>query len=199
MTELEKMISGKIYNSEDSELGVIRNKAQRLCKTYNDTFETEIEKRINIINDLIPNRGDDTLFKGPIHIDYGINLILGKNFFANYNFVCLDCAKVIIGDDVMIGPNCSLLTAIHPLRFQERNFNNDGKTSKTLFQVAKPIKIGNNCWIASDVTIIGGVTIGNGCVIGAGSVVTKDIPDNYLAVGNPCKPIKEISEKDSWM
>lgn len=197
MTELEKMISGKVYNSEDDNLGILRNKAQKLCKNYNDTFETETTKRMEILNELIPNQGKEILFKGPIHIDYGINLTLGKNFFANYNFVCLDCAKVIIGDNVMIGPNCSLVTAIHPLRFQDRNMNNSDN-SKTLLQTTKPIRIGNNCWLASDVTVIGGVTIGNGCVIGAGSVVTKDIPDNYLAVGNPCKPIKEITEKDSW-
>ena len=122
---------------------------------------------------------------------------IGENTFANFNFTVLDTCPVHIGNNVFIGPNVSLVTPMHPFRYQERNikFKPDGTAYDD--EYAKPITIGDNCWLASNVVVTGGVTIGEGCVIGAGSVVTKDIPPHSLAVGNPCKVIRQITEADS--
>ena len=119
--------------------------------------------------------------------------MIGERFYANFNFTVLDCCPVKIGNDVQIGSGVSLLTPIHPLRWQDRNakFNEKGEFI-TIEEYAKPITIGDNCWLASNVSVIGGVSIGNGSVIGAGSVVTRDIPENVFAAGNPCRVIKTI-------
>lgn len=197
MTEKEKMLAGKIYDPYEKELLSMRGNAHKLSQMYNTTFEDETEKRNEILDKLLPNRGEGTFLQGPIYFDYGLFTKVGKNFYANFNLTILDCCPVEIGDNVMIGPNCSILAPIHPLRYQDRNIRT--KADGTLFdyEYAKPVSIGANCWIAGNVTIIGGVHIGEGCVIGAGSVVTKDIPANYLAAGNPCRPIREITEEDS--
>ena len=195
MTEKEKMISGKLYDPSDKELAQMRKKAHNLCIQYNSLFEDD-ERRKELLNMLIPNKGNGAFFQGPIQFDYGEFTEIGDNFYANFNLTILDCCKVKIGNNVMIGPNVSILTPVHPLRWQERNtrFRPDGSAYD--YEYAKPIEIGDNCWIAGNVTICGGVKIGNGCVIGAGSVVTKDIPDNCLAVGNPCRAVREITESD---
>lgn len=197
MTEKEKMLSGKIYDPTDAELATIRINAHKLSQQYNATFEDQVQERKDILDKLLPNRGEGAFLQGPIYFDYGLFTKVGKNFFANFNLTILDCCPVEIGDDVMMGPNCSIMTPVHPLRYQDRNtrFKPDGTPFD--YEYAKPITIGNNCWIASNVTIIGGVNIGDGCVIGAGSVITKDIPPNCLAAGNPCKVIREITEADS--
>ena len=196
MTEKEKMLAGKIYDPSDKELENLRIKAHRLSKEYNDTFENEEEKRNKILDRLLPNRKKGTYLQGPVQFDYGVFTSVGENFYANFNLTVLDSCPVNIGDNVLIGPNVSIMTALHPLRYQDRNIK--VKEDGTLYddEYAKPITIGNNCWIASGVIITGGVTIGNGCVIGAGSVVTRDIPDNCLAAGNPCKVIRKITEND---
>ena len=146
---------------------------------------------------LLPNRGEGTYLQGPVFFDYGIYFKTGKNFYANFNLTVLDCCPVTVGDDVFIGPNCSLVTPVHPLRWQDRNvrFKEDGTPFD--YEYAKPIEIGSNCWLASNVTVCGGVKIGSGCVIGAGSVVTRDIPENSFAAGNPCKVIRKITEEDA--
>lgn len=197
MTEKEKMLAGKIYDPSDEELSKLRLQAHKLSKRYNDTFEDEEEKREDILDKLIPDRKDGVYIQGPIQFDYGVFTSLGENFYANFNFTVLDVCPVKIGDNVLIGPNVSIMTPVHPLRYQDRNIKK--KADGTLYddEYAKPITIGNNCWIASCVTITGGVTIGNGCVIGAGSVVTRDIPDNSFAAGNPCRVIREITEADA--
>lgn len=197
MTEFEKMSSGKIFNTTVPELQKKLLRVHNLCYEYNRTFEDEVTKRREILDRLLPNKGENVFLQGPIFFDYGENTIIGDNTFINYNFTVLDSAYVRIGKNVFIGPNVSLMTANHALRYQERNLtvNEDGSINDREF--AKSITIGDNCWLASNVTVIGGVTIGNGCVIGAGSVVTRDIPDNCLAVGNPCKVIREITEQDS--
>ena len=184
MTEYEKMIAGELYNPADDELVKMRQKAHRLCTQFNQTFETDEETRCAILRDLLAKFDEEEIyFQGPIFFDYGKNIHIGKNFYANFNATILDVCPVTIGDNVMLGTNVSLLTPMHPLKFQERN---------KLIEYGKPIKIGNNCWLASDVKVIGGVTIGDGSIIGAGSVVTKDIPSNVFAAGNPCKVIREI-------
>lgn len=196
MSEKEKMLAGKIYDPTDEELTILRTKAHRLSQHYNTLFEDD-NLRNTIIDELIPNKGEGLYLQGPIYFDYGIFTSFGKNCYANFNFTVLDVCPVNIGSNVFFGPNCSLMTPMHPLRWQERNikFKDDKKAYDD--EYAKPISIGDNCWIAANVVITGGVTIGEGCVIGAGSVVTKDIPANSLAAGNPCKVIREINEKDS--
>lgn len=197
MTEKEKMLAGKIYNPSDKELASLRLQAHKLSKMYNDTFEDEEEKREQILKELVPDRKKGVFLQGPVQFDYGVFTSIGKNFYANFNFTVLDCCPVRIGDNVMIGPNVSIMTPVHPLRYQDRNLKE--KADGTLYddEYAKPITIGDNCWIASCVTVTGGVTIGDGCVIGAGSVVTRDIPANSFAAGNPCRVIREITEADA--
>jgi hypothetical protein len=196
MSEKEKMLAGKIYDPTDEELTILRTKAHRLSQHYNTLFEDD-DLRNTIIDELIPSKGEGLYLQGPIYFDYGIFTSFGKNCYANFNFTVLDVCPVNIGSNVFFGPNCSLMTPLHPLRWQERNIK--FKDDKTAYddEYAKPINIGDNCWISANVVITGGVTIGEGCVIGAGSVVTKDIPANSLAAGNPCKVIREINEKDS--
>jgi len=195
MSEKEKMLEGKIYDPTDEELTILRTKAHRLSQHYNTLFEDD-DLRNTIIDELIPSKGEGLYLQGPIYFDYGIFTSFGKNCYANFNFTVLDVCPVNIGSNVFFGPNCSLMTPLHPLRWQERNIK--FKDDKIAYddEYAKPINIGDNCWISANVVITGGVTIGEGCVIGAGSVVTKDIPANSLAAGNPCKVIREINEKD---
>lgn len=197
MTEQEKMLAGKIYDPSDETLLAIRTKAHKLCQTYNQTADTEEKAREQMLRDLIPDCAKGVYLQGPIYFDYGEFTTIGENTFANFNFTVLDTCPVHIGNNVFIGPNVSLVTPMHPFRYQERNikFRPDGTAYDD--EYAKPITIGDNCWLASNVVVTGGVTIGEGCVIGAGSVVTKDIPPHSLAVGNPCKVIRQITEADS--
>jgi maltose O-acetyltransferase len=199
MTEHEKMLKGGIiYDPFTEGMAEERSRAHKLCKMYNDTYEDEAEKREAILKELLPNRGEGVYLQGPIYFDFGTNISIGRGSYANFNFTVLDEGRVSIGENVFIGPGVSLLTAIHPLRYQERNpFFNEATGCITNLEYTKPITIGDNCWIAANVTVCGGVTIGSGSVIGAGSVVIKDIPENSLAVGNPCRVIREITEKDS--
>lgn len=195
MTEKEKMLAGKIYDSTDSELVSLRTKAHRLSKEFNDLLEND-GRRIEILKEL-GIAGDAFYLQGPVQFDYGCFTSIGKNSYANFNLTCVDCCPVTIGDNVFIGPNVSLLTPMHPLRWQDRNQYLKADGTATDKEYAKPITIGDNCWLAGNVTVCGGVTIGEGCVIGAGSVVTRDIPANTLAVGVPCRPIREITAEDA--
>ena len=196
VNEFEKMIAGQVYDAGADGLPEMRAEAHKLCAEYNNTLETEVKKRNKILRKLLPNAAESAYVQGPFYCDYGKNIKIGKNFYANFNFTALDCCPVEIGDDVFIGPNVSLLTPVHPLCWQQRNARTREDGTAYDLEYAKPIKIGNNCWIAGNVTVIGGVTIGDGCVIGAGSVVTRDIPANSLAVGNPCRVLRQITDKD---
>lgn len=197
MNEQKKMLSGKIYDPSDKELEKKRMKAHRLSKDYNNTYEDEWEKRKEIIEQLIPNIGENTYLLGPIQFDYGVFTTFGKNCFANFNFTVLDCCPVTIGNDVFFGPNCSIMTPLHPFISDERKMR--VKEDGTLYDLeyAAPIIIEDGCWLASNVIVCGGVTIGKGSVIGAGSVVTRDIPSGVFAAGNPCRVIREITSEDS--
>ena len=199
MTEHEKMLLGyTMYDPFTENMAEERTKAHRLCQEYNATFDTETEKREAILDELLPNRGEGVYLQGPIYFDFGVNTTIGKGSYANFHFTVLDEGKVTIGENVFIGPNVSLLTAIHPLRYQERNaFFNEKTGNVTNLEYTAPITIEDNCWIAANVTIVGGVKIGFGSVIGAGSVVTKDIPPHSLAAGNPCRVLRQITEEDS--
>lgn len=195
MDEFNKMINGKIYDPNDPYILALRTKAHNICVEYNTLKEGD-ERKYKLIKELLGYE-NYAYFQGPIYFDYGVNFLVGKNFYANFNFTCLDISLVKIGDNVFIGPNCSLVTPMHPFLPNERNLYRREDGVITDKEYSKPITIGSNCWLASNVTVIGGVTIGEGCVIGAGSVVTKDIPPHSLAVGNPCKVIRKIDEKDS--
>lgn len=192
MTEKEKMLSGSMYNPMDKELTELRIKAHRLSQTYNATYETQTEKREKILNELLPNRKNGCFIQGPVQMDYGIFTSVGENFYANFNFTVLDTCPVTIGDNVFFGPNCTIATANHFLDPIERRMRMNEDGSAYDIEFGKPVTIGNDCWIASNVVICGGVTIGDNCVIGAGSVVTRDIPADSLAAGNPCRVIRQI-------
>lgn len=191
MTEKEKMLAGEFYDPSDPELTGLRRTAHSLCRTYNSLDETD-RQRDHILSQLFIVCGKGVYLQGPIFFDYGVNTQIGENTYANFNFTCLDCAPVVIGKNVFFGPNVSILTPMHPLRWQERNQYSKPDGTLTTSEYAKPITIGDNCWIAGNVTICAGVSIGQGSVIGAGSVVTRDIPTNVVAVGNPCRVLKTI-------
>ena len=183
MTEKEKMLSGALYDSSDIELTKERLKAKKLCFEFNQLVPEKVEEKKNLIKKLFNKTGQNFLIEQQFSCDYGYNIEIGENFYSNHNLVILDCAKVTFGDNVFLGPNCAFYTAEHPLDFKTRNFG---------LEYAKPIKVGSNVWIGGSVTVLAGVTIGDNCVIGAGSVVTKDVPQNSVAVGNPCRVIKNI-------
>lgn len=183
MTEKEKQQAGELYNASDRELFNERIKAKKLCAEYNAVECNDFQKRERILDRLVALRGENTVIEPNFFCDYGYNIVIGDNFYANHNLVILDCADIEFGNNVFIGPNCGFYAAEHPI---EANLRNQG------LEYAKPIKVGSNVWIGGGVTVIGGVTIGDNVVIGAGSVVTKDIPSNCVAVGNPCAPIKTL-------
>ncbi len=196
MDELERMLAGKIYDPSDEKLLSFRERAHHLCAEFNTLAEGD-KKRETILEELLAHRYENLMLVGPIYFDYGRFTSFGKNCFANFNFMVLDCAPVTIGDNVFFGPNVTIVTPVHPLLEEERNIYKNEKGIMTDKEFAKPIAIGPNCWIASNVTIIGGVTIGEGSTIGAGSVVTKDLPPHSLAMGNPCHVIRKITKEDS--
>ena len=199
MTEKEKMLAGKIYDPSDEELATLRTKAHNLSQDYNKTYETEEDRRKEILDELIPNRKEGVYLQGPIQFDYGVFTTIGENTYANFNLTVLDCAPVTIGDNVFFGPNVSILTPVHPIRYEERNQYRKEDGQMTDREYAKPITIGSNCWLAGNVTICGGITIGEGSVIGAGSVVTRDIPSGVVAAGVPCRVIRDITDEDRML
>lgn len=194
--ELEKMIAGKLYETSDPELKALMKKAHRLCRDYNDLYEDQTEERDGILKELLTSVGEGTYLQGPIQFDYG-NTAFGKECYANFNLTVLDVCPVTIGERVFFGPNCSLVTPLHPYCKEERCLKRKEDGTVYDLEYGKPITIGSDCWLASNVVVCAGVTIGEGCVIGAGSVVTRDIPPNSLAAGNPCRVIREITEADS--
>ena len=186
MSEKEKMLAGEIYDANyDKELIQEREDAKELCYDYNNLRPSEIEKRKELLKKLLGKTNENFLIEQPFICDYGYNIEIGENFYSNHNLIILDANKVKFGDNVFIAPNCSFYTAGHPLDAEIRNKG---------LEYAKPIEIGNNVWIGGNVVVLPGVKIGDNTVIGAGSVVTKDIPANVVAVGNPCKILKNIQK-----
>ena len=184
MTEKEKMLSRMVYSAIDDQLLKELNEVKEIIHEYNALKPSQTLRRFQILKDLLGHVADDEIIVNqPFYCDYGKQIRVGKRFFANFNFTVLDEARVTIGDDCFIGPNVSIYTACHSTDPVERN---------TRREWAEPVTIGDNVWIGGSVTILPGVTIGSNVTIGAGSVVTRDIPDNVVAVGNPCKVIKNL-------
>ena len=198
MKEEEKIFSGKLFDAGNPELRKMKHKAHTLCQRYNGLDEYDAE-RFKIIRELVCQIGANFYFQGPIQFNYGRHTKIGDNFVANFNLTVMDDGKITIGNHVMLGPNVSLLATSHPLIANERTKMKYPDGHVSVSEYAKEIIIEDSVWIASNVIICGGVRIGKGAVIGAGSVVLKDIPQNYVAYGNPCRPVRMISEKDSKM
>lgn len=180
--EKELMLAGEYYDATHPQLVADRERARDLAFEFNHTKPANKNKRNAILNSLL-NLKEPFHIESPLFVDYGYNIEVGKNFFANFNCTILDTNKVIIGDNVLLAPNVEIYTAAHPTDPRERL---KGK------EYAEQVTIGNNVWIGGGSIICPGVNIGNNVTIGAGSVVTKDIPDNVIAVGIPCKVIKYI-------
>lgn len=187
MSEKEKMLIGKPYKAFEKELVGERELAKELIYNFNLAHPGEKEKRNNIIKDLFGKVGENFYIEPPFRCDYGYNIEIGDNFYSNYNCIILDCAKVKIGNNVLLAPNVGIYTAGHPVHHELRNLG---------YEYAFPIIIGDNVWIGANTVINPGVTIGDNCVIGSGSVVTTDITSNSIAVGNPCRVIREITDED---
>lgn len=195
MNEEEKIFAGKMFDPRKTELKDIKHKAHEACRRYNAMDEYDPE-RIAVLRRIIGKMGRTCYFQGPVQFNYGSHTYIGENFFANFNLMVMDDARIFIGDNVCFGPNVSLMATNHPLIAKER-VGLDRNGSTTMAEFAEEIHIGDNVWLACNVVVLGGVRIGDGAVIGAGSVVTKDIPAHYLAYGNPCRPIRLITDADS--
>jgi maltose O-acetyltransferase len=182
-TEKEKMLAGEMYNPADLELVMDREKARRQVRVYNQTIETEGEKRNQLLKELLGSTGENVYMEPTIRFDYGYNTFVGENFFANFDCVILDVCEVRFGDNCMLGPGVHIYTATHPLNPTERN---SGK------EYAKPVTIGKNVWIGGRAVINPGVKIGDNAVIASGAVVTKDAAANAVVGGNPARVIKHI-------
>lgn len=199
MSEEEKIKKGILFYPEDDELVAKKTKAHNLSRDYNKLYECDKEERDRIISELVFSVGEGSFFLGPIAFHYGCHTSIGRDCFFNFNFTVQDDAEVTIGDFCQFGPNVTIVTPVHPLIAAERRAMRRADGSEKVLCYAKPVHIGNGCWFGANVVVCPGVTIGDGCVIGAGSVVTKDIPANSLAVGNPCRVLREITEKDSMI
>lgn len=186
MNQKDRMLNGLPYLSFEDGLFEERQKAKVLCHKVNTCGPLDVEKRNEYLRELIPNAKGDFYIEPPFRCDYGTNIILGENFYSNYNLTVLDCAKVTFGDNVLVAPNVCITTAGHPIHY----------LSRRKYEYADEITIGNNVWIGANVVINPGVKIGDNCVIGSGSVVTKDIESDSVAVGNPCRVLRKITDED---
>ena len=179
---------GELYKlNDDKELNEDFMRARRLTRLFNSMTEEQMEERKEIIKELFKSTGENVHVEQTFHCDYGCHISVGENFYANYDCIMVDVCDIIIGDNVLLAPRVGLYTAGHPIDAAVRN---EG------LEFGKPVIIGDNVWIGGNAVINPGVTIGSGVVIGSGSVVTKDIPDHVVAVGNPCRVLRKINEED---
>lgn len=186
-TDKEKMLSGELYDAYVPELVAERNVVKERMHIHNRLLPSQLEEREVLIKETLGSTGNKFLIEQPFFCEYGYNIHLGENFFSNFNCVILDEAPVRFGDDVLLAPNVSIYTVNHAANAERR---------KAALEYAKPVTIGNNVWIGGNSVILPGVTIGDNTIIGAGSVVTRNIPANVIAAGNPCKVIRPITEDD---
>lgn len=184
LTERQKMIAGELYMANDPELVELRRRARQLLRAFNQATEEQTEERAALLKELLGTAGEQVWLEPPFYCDYGFNIHAGNGFYMNFDCVILDVAPVYIGENVMCGPKVQLYTATHPLMAAERIAGPE---------FAKPIRIGNNVWIGGGAILCPGVTVGDNTTIAAGSVVTKDVPANVLAGGNPCRVIRELA------
>jgi maltose O-acetyltransferase len=187
MNQKERMLAGLPYKAWMNGLSEERMNNKLKIYKYNSLRPDETEKMETLLKEILGKTGKNVFIEAPFHCDYGKNIEVGENFFANYNLTILDVGKVMIGSNAQIAPNVSIYTAGHPIHPQSRNSG---------YEYGIGVTIGDNVWLGGNVVINPGVHIGNNAVIGSGSVVTKDIPDNVVAVGNPCKVIKRITDED---
>ena len=181
------MLSGQVYRANDPKLEQERKRARLLIHQYNHLSPGELSQQQHIVRELLGSCGEQFVIEAPFRCDYGYNIHLGENFYSNFNLVILDCAEVRIGNNALIGPDVGIYTAGHPVHPELRNQG---------YEFAFPVKIGSSVWIGGHVVINPGVEIGDNVVIGSGSVVTKDIPSGVIAMGNPCRVFREVTEED---
>lgn len=182
-TEKEKMLAGELYDPLDKQLTEDRVNTRLLIKALNDSREDQVEERLQLFKKLLPKAKTGLWLQPPFYCDYGYNMLIGEKVFFNFNCVVLDVAEVIIGNRTLFGPNVQIYTATHPLNHQERSSG---------LEYAKPISVGEDVWVGGSAIICPGVSIGDRSVIGAGSVVTRDIPADVIAAGNPCRVVRSI-------
>ena len=191
MTEREKMLAGQLYDCGDAELLTQWHKAKDLARDYNQTDSANVQEKERILSELLGGKGKNLWITAPFYVDYGCNIFFGNNCEVNMNCTFLDDNKITIGDYALIAPGVQIYTAFHPTHYLDRF----GDSADSDFNFCKtetaPVTIGNHVWIGGGAIIMPGVTIGDNVVIGAGSVVTKDIPDNTIAYGNPCRVVRE--------
>lgn len=188
MTEKELMLSGQLYNAGDVELFKERLQAKKLIRLFNSASDEQIDYRLDIIKKLFKKTGNNVYIEPPFRCDYGYNIVVGNNFYANYDCIMLDVCDIIIGDNVFFAPRVCLFSASHPVDAAIRN---------SQLEYGQPITIGNNVWIGGGTIVNPGVKIGDNSIIGSGSVVTKNIPPNVIAAGNPCRILRKITNEDA--
>lgn len=192
-TEREKMLAGEMYDPLDAELVAARERARNLCQDLNATREADTVERRRILQQLLGSGGDDVWLQPPFYCDYGQNIHLGCGVFFNFNCIVLDVCEVQIGDYSLFGPAVQIYTPMHPTEFLKRR-PDPNDPSKVAKEFGKPVTIGSDVWVGGGAIICPGVRVGSRSIIGAGSVVTRDIPDDMFAAGNPCKVIRPLRE-----
>ena len=191
MTEKEKMLAGELYDCADPELMSIWYKGKNLAREYNNLAYEDRQAQQEILSEMLGSKGKNVQITAPFYVDYGKFIHIGDDTEINMNCVFLDCNTITVGHHCLIAPSVQIYTAYHPIKAEERfSDNSDWAISRSA-----PVKIGNYCWIGGGAVILPGVEIGDGCVIGAGSVVTKNIPAHSLAVGNPCRVIRNLKNE----
>ena len=187
-TNRERMLAGDLYIADDPESGRLAQRAVRLADAYHRAAVEDEAAARPLLEEMIGELGQDAFVKPPLFVDYGEHISIGARTFVNYNLTALDVAPITIGEDCLLGPNVQLLTPTHPI---------DPRPRRDKLEAARPITIGDNVWLGGGVIVCPGVTIGDNSVVGAGSVVTRDIPANVVAVGNPARVLREIGEQDA--
>ena len=197
MTEQEKIDAGILFFPGDPELVAVKCRTHKLNQDFNRLYEDQTEQRNAILQQILGSMGEGTKFQGPIRFHYGVHTHVGAHCFFNFNITVQDDAEVWIGDHCDFGPNVTIVTPIHPMLADERVGIELPTGEKRRLCYARPVRIGNNCWFGANAVILPGVTIGDNCVIGSGSVVTRDVPADSFAAGNPARVIRKLTARDS--